>query len=449
MWSDELDNKMKEATEGYQPAYDDKAWDKMELLLDKHLPQEKKRRRFILLLLPLLLVGTGIFLVFQKGGKDGISKGKNTLVKTEPIKKQAELETRVTVPSKANGSESAVIPKPPGIIAPVSEPVTEKNRIADTEPQKQLNNVASSSSNKKLKQVVSRKQEFKQQTSSGETESIGHSKGQENNLKAQKPSEQNKMTITASDKSDVDNISVHVSNDTAASLPQIARAAEEKEHPDSSETKETITGTKPQKRKSSPGNKLSLYLSAGPDISSVGIDNPGKWNLQYGLGLSYAISKRLSIRTGFFAGRKKYSADSTEYYSSYYPPKLERIDANCLVYEIPVNLVYNFPAAQKHNWFIAGGLSSYLMKKEIYDYFYKNAWGQPQYYSRTYKNENSHLFSVINISGGYQYHFTDRLSLMAEPYIRIPVSGIGSGKVKLNSGGVLFSIGFKPFFKKK
>ena len=68
MWSDELDNKMKEATEGYHPAYDDKAWDKMEVLLDKHLPQEKKRRRFILLLLPLLLVGTGIFLVIQKRG---------------------------------------------------------------------------------------------------------------------------------------------------------------------------------------------------------------------------------------------------------------------------------------------------------------------------------------------------------------------------------------------
>ena len=243
-------------------------------------------------------------------------------------------------------------------------------------------------------------------------------------------------------------VRVPVPNDTAASLPQIARAAEEKKHPDSSETKETITETKPQKRKSSPGSKLSLNFSAGPDISSVGIDNPGKWNLQYGLGLSYAVSKRLSIRTGFFAGRKKYSADSTEYHSSYYPPKLERIDANCLVYEIPVNLVYNFPAAKKHNWFIAGGLSSYLMKKETYDYFYKNAWGQPQYYSHTYNNENSHLFSVINISGGYQYHFTDRLSLMAEPYVRIPVSGIGSGKVKLNSGGVLFSIGFKPFLKK-
>jgi hypothetical protein len=88
------------------------------------------------------------------------------------------------------------------------------------------------------------------------------------------------------------------------------------------------------------------------------------------------------------------------------------------------------------------------MKKETYGYHYENSWGQSQYYKRTYKNENTHLFSIINFSGGYQYHFTDRFSIMAEPYIKIPASGIGVGKVKLNSTGVLFTVGFKPFLKK-
>ena len=66
----------------------------------------------------------------------------------------------------------------------------------------------------------------------------------------------------------------------------------------------------------------------------------------------------------------------------------------------------------------------------------------------SYKNENSHIFSVINLSGGYQYHFSDRFSLMAEPYVKIPLSGVGQGKVNLNSGGILFTAGFKPFLKK-
>ena len=38
---------------------------------------------------------------------------------------------------------------------------------------------------------------------------------------------------------------------------------------------------------------------------------------------------------------------------------------------------------------------------------------------------------------------------MIEPYVKLPLTGIGYGKVKLNSGGILFSIGIKPFAAKK
>src|SRR5690606_33392588 len=51
------------------PAYNEKAWEKMELLLDEHLPQEKKRRRAFWLLLPLLLLGPGgAYLLLSKSG---------------------------------------------------------------------------------------------------------------------------------------------------------------------------------------------------------------------------------------------------------------------------------------------------------------------------------------------------------------------------------------------
>lgn len=40
------------------------------------------------------------------------------------------------------------------------------------------------------------------------------------------------------------------------------------------------------------------------------------------------------------------------------------------------------------------------------------------------------------------------ISLQAEPYVKIAMDGVGYGKVKLNSGGVLFSAVIKPFAKK-
>lgn len=449
MWSDELDNKMKEATGDHYPAYNDKAWDKMEVLLDKHLPQKKKRRRFIFLLLPLLLVGTGIFLLVQKREKNSTARGANIPVKSGSVKMQTDQGTTAVIPTESVVSESTVIPKQPGKIKSATEMLTENSKPKEINAPKQtIKHDASFTDKRKIKEIASRDEHFKPRPSFEKNDVNHTTKGQENKVRDQQPSTEN-TTATAAEKSNLNNSITPLPIDTVTSFTQIAQSAGEKKQPDSSGNKNEITEAKSQKQKNSPGSKLSLNLSAGPDISSIGIDNPGKWNLQYGIGFSYAVSKRLSIRTGFFAGRKKYSADSTEYHSDYYPPKLEKIDANCLVYEIPVNLVYNFPAAKRHNWFIAGGVSSYLMKKETYDYFYKNAWGQSQYYSHTYKNENVHLFSVINISGGYQYRFTDRLSMMAEPYVRIPVSGIGSGRVKLNSGGVLFSIGFKPFLKKK
>jgi hypothetical protein len=54
----------------------------------------------------------------------------------------------------------------------------------------------------------------------------------------------------------------------------------------------------------------------------------------------------------------------------------------------------------------------------------------------------------LNLSGGYTRVLNKNISLQAEPYFKIALDGIGYGKVKLNSGGVLFSAVIKPFAKK-
>lgn len=69
MMSEDQDNKFRDAAEHHHPAYDEKAWEKMKLLLDKHLPVERpdKRRRFIFFLwLFLSVVLAGIVYMFLK-----------------------------------------------------------------------------------------------------------------------------------------------------------------------------------------------------------------------------------------------------------------------------------------------------------------------------------------------------------------------------------------------
>jgi hypothetical protein len=85
------------------------------------------------------------------------------------------------------------------------------------------------------------------------------------------------------------------------------------------------------------------------------------------------------------------------------------------------------------------------MKRESYEYFYKYPSGliDTKYYTVT--NKNQYYFSVLDFSGGYRYNINKRLSLIAEPYIKLPMSGIGIGKIKLNSAGLFFTVNVKPF----
>src|SRR4029078_3524934 len=113
---------------------------------------------------------------------------------------------------------------------------------------------------------------------------------------------------------------------------------------------------------------------------------------------------------------------------------------------IPVKLSYNFATRNRSNWFAGAGLSSYLMKREDYLYEYESNTGT-YYHAYETKNENKHYFSVLNLSGGYSYQLSNTISLSAEPYLEVPLTGIGVGKVHLNSGGVLFTVGVSPFRK--
>jgi hypothetical protein len=88
------------------------------------------------------------------------------------------------------------------------------------------------------------------------------------------------------------------------------------------------------------------------------------------------------------------------------------------------------------------------MKRETYEYYYKYPSGQTNTKDWTIHNQNQNFLSILNLSGGYQYYFNNRISVMAEPYVNLPLSGVGAGKVKLKSGGILFTLTVKPFLKK-
>src|SRR6185503_1051133 len=162
----------------------------------------------------------------------------------------------------------------------------------------------------------------------------------------------------------------------------------------------------------------------------------GKLKPAYGAGLGYAFSKHFTIQTGFYVGRKIYTASPDDYYIPdqfvYNYPHLKPIEADCKIYEVPLNFSYHFSPDKKQSWFVSAGTSSLFMKREQYDYYYKS----PRTYrdtssTRILENQNKHYFSTLNLSGGYERKISEHLTLQVEPYMKIATRGIGSGKVKL------------------
>src|SRR6187397_1232017 len=71
MQSENFDKKIKDSLSQRPPGYDSPDWDKMETLLDKHMPVDKKdRRRIFFILFSFLFLGGGAFLVWQNSSSN-------------------------------------------------------------------------------------------------------------------------------------------------------------------------------------------------------------------------------------------------------------------------------------------------------------------------------------------------------------------------------------------
>lgn len=448
MWSEEFDKKAQDAARNHSPAYDEKNWDKMQSLLDKHLPVEKKKRRFIFWwLLPVLMgIGTYIYLGFDKKEKNAepVASGINLKTKTEiSSSEKSEINSSTSINQKAD-TESSTEKTFTGNsvsknVETIETPESPYTRISKDSPAKPSTQIIADN---RLKKPIDQKDQATMPKSEKTAQSISslanstevavaqQSIISENNLKDSKPD--NKTDVSVKDKS--------ASNETITDSKTADNA-------NPKPVAETVAPIKPQKKSASSRDKgFFAGISIGPDVSGFNMES-GKWQFQYGLTAGYSFSKHWSVRTGLLATKKIYTAAPSDYHPPYdliqYYPGIQKIDADCYVLEIPLTAVYNFGASKKHNWFVSSGLSTYLMKEETYEYYYKNSWGQMETRTKKVENENNHFFSIINISGGYKHQLSKRFFIMAEPYIKIPVSGVGYGDVKLNSAGMLFTIGTK------
>ena len=460
----DLDRLSRDAAEHYDVESSASGWERLENRLDKELPVKKDRRRFLfwLTFVALLTGGTLVYMLgrtpatstiaSEEAGKVGkvpaaevreagkkaeenaVDAGKKTIDNTVTVPRgkdqQAKNSTPAvtandgkTTPASVDGAKRNPATVDAGKAAPSTANVAKhdpsnssliKNKIATKTVDKNNSNIVRDRSRKPV-----------------------------GNKSQKQQAEVDRTLVKTGDQSTIDKIKTTFPVIDGTRMYQEAVVKKDIPAPAAEVAK------KPGAEQNSTNpSKWEFGILTGPDFSNVDFQYNYKTGFNLGLTVGYRISNRLQVNTGLIYTKKYYKVDGEDFY----PPKhswisyQDVLDAkgSCNMFEIPINLRYDFAYNQKSRWFASTGLSSYIMNKQYYDCRYLNNMGQESNWAKTEDSTYKYLFSTLNFSIGYERALGRNFSIQAEPYFRLPMKGLGYGSIDMNSYGLFVTFKYKP-----
>lgn len=190
---------------------------------------------------------------------------------------------------------------------------------------------------------------------------------------------------------------------------------------------------------------LTLSIMAAPDISGTGANVSSKISTNIGLLVTYPVSSKISVSTGVIYAKKLYNSAGPAAINNGYGNQSWEVNADCRVLDIPVNV--NYQVFKKRNLTITlnTGLSSYLMLNERYDL----RSGPDRNMTRVeVSNQNQSLFGLANLSVSAERKINSSLSIGVQPFVKLPLTGIGNYDIRLNSTGVSVFMSFSKLTNK-
>jgi len=484
----EIEQAIKAAAEAHQPGFDELAWKKMEVLLDKEKDRKRPAVFWLWLLVPGLLVsGLVTYFLFTDADKtkqqqpvavvkidkpatENVTdnKASSTVVETNALVNNADLNSNATLQSKqeVSNNEPVDLKEDKSTALFISKKANDKEKVntknsnsyiskakttlkikpgaIEEESNNRLNTKKDKSTSlltykpAKTEAKINPKKSFSIISKAKTVATIkpgSLEEGNENPAQITNP-EQSKSNLTDKEKEDVIVIKVDAQKTSDKEIGKIIDSVAEK-----------LQNDKKLKKKIS---RFYIVAAVGAEANGVKLFAASKITSRVGLGLGYQLNKNISLQTGFYISNKKYKANGSDYKTkpgSYWNiVDIKTIDANCRVYEIPVSVLYSFTPGKKINIFASASLSSYIMKKEDYQIYYEH-YSVPQQAAVNYTG-NQNLFSVLRFSAGIEKKVSRNFSIMAFPGIAIPLAGVGEGEVKLYSTDIMIGIKFTPSRKK-
>jgi hypothetical protein len=204
---------------------------------------------------------------------------------------------------------------------------------------------------------------------------------------------------------------------------------------------------------------LGFNLSPGINSTSTG----SSFNYAGGVNLEIALLPKLSLSTGVQIEHQ--TVETVNSVSNAAIPS-DHMNANLTNLDIPINITWKFltkgTGKDRYSYYVSGGVSSlaYLgeryvkttYRQEVREQVNMVASGAKMTYQlenleTTSENKEKPLnaFDVagrINLIFGIERKISQDLNLHIEPYIKIPLSGLGSENMKFMTSGITCKISF-------
>jgi len=164
--------------------------------------------------------------------------------------------------------------------------------------------------------------------------------------------------------------------------------------------------------------------------------------------LGYKMSSKISIETGISFQNKEYYTSGNYFNKSILNAtgNVSGIEAENSFIEVPLIIKYDWLNHKQHNIFTTIGLSSYFVNKEKYEYDQEIGGVYNKQFVEFY-TVTTNLFATCNFSLGYQFNFKKLGSLRLQPYINLPLKGLGKSQQHIVSNGI--NIGWIYNFNRK
>lgn len=460
--NDDMDELMRRAAEEYPLKTGPGDWNAVKKALDAEAPpmpgRKKDNRRFLwlLLLLPLGLI-CNRYLGFTPGSDESYTErkaptpaanpgddetrrtatpgGKN---QQEEARSQTEQPSTVQTQTPGSSGDQPLADKEQVPVNREQTPIAKKNIVQQQSPERRTATTATAKSGKQK----TTKPVLQSSTPKADGNENAYARKEKETVPTGQEVTPPPTTAVVTSESAVSLLDKYPSADTTAVQEQPKETVTEQKTattpiaPDSTATA-VATNEKQAKKKD---KRFYLGLLAAGDATTIRFQKVDHMGTGYGAFAGYELNGKWSIEAGVLSVKKEYYTDGRHFNTSkiYMPQNSEitSVEGNCRMIEIPVAVKYNFSSG-RNLWFGTAGISSYLMKAEHYSYiYYYPLSGQSVERYRSYSNSSNHFVASALLSGGYQFRLGRHSTFRLEPYVKIPLRGLGIGSLPLFSTGL-------------